>query len=82
MAGKHHLKVVTTNQVGRATVELNGEHVENGVSGVDLHLHVGEVNMATLELVAPTAEIEGEFEVLLREETQALLKRLGWTPPD
>jgi hypothetical protein len=77
----HHLKVTATSQAGHGTVELDGTPIQRGLRGIDLRLHAGEVNAATLELVVPTMDVEGEFEVVLPEETQALLKRLGWTPP-
>ncbi len=77
----HHLRIVTTGQVGQATVELDGQDVSNGLSGLDLRLHVGDLSSATLKLVAPMFEVDGEFQIHLPEETQELLKRLGWTPP-
>ena len=81
MSSLHHLKIATTSPVGRATIELDGEQIQHGVRGVAVRLEVGELNQATLELVAPEVEAEGEFQIMLPEETQDLLKRLGWTPP-
>lgn len=78
--GFHHLKVTTTGQA-RGTVELDGQDISSGLSGLDLRMHVDDLNMVTLELKAPTFEVEGEFVVMLPEEMQAALKRLGWTPP-
>lgn len=78
----HHLKVSSTTGHGHATkVEMDGQPIEQALRGLDLGLHVGELNIATLELLAPVVEFEGEAEVQLPEATQALLKRLGWTPP-
>jgi hypothetical protein len=77
----HHLKLATTSQAGHGTVELDGQEIQNGLVGVELHVHVGEMNSAILELKAPTFEADGEFQIMLPEETQAALKRLGWTPP-
>jgi hypothetical protein len=77
-----HLKMVTKGNFGQATIELDGQEIQRGVCALDLHLVAGEPNRATVELVAPSMEVEGEFEIRLPEETQALLKRLGWTPPD
>lgn len=79
--GAHHLKIATTGPVGTATIELDGARIENGLSGITLHMHVGDLNSATLELVAPTFEVDGEFQIHLPQETQDLLKRLGWLPP-
>jgi hypothetical protein len=80
---QHHLKVTTRNGAGHSTdVELDDQRISSALRGVDLHLKVGELNSATLELFAPAIEFDGEAEVQLPEETQALLKRLGWTPPD
>jgi hypothetical protein len=78
----HHLKVVTTSQLGTAKVELDGEDMAGAFAALELRLRSGEPNLAVVELAIPMADAEGEFEVVLREETQALLKRLGWTPPD
>lgn len=77
----HHLKITTGGRVGQGTVEMDGEEIGPGLLGVDVCLHVRELNTATLELSAPTFEVDGEFQIILPEETQALLKRLGWTPP-
>jgi len=78
--GFHHLKVTMAGQA-RGTVELDGQDISNGLRGVDLRMHVDDLNTAILELKAPTFEVEGEFVVVLPEETQAALKRLGWTSP-
>jgi hypothetical protein len=80
---RHHLKIASASGHGHAThVELDGEPADRGLRGLDLRLHVDELNSATLELFAPSIEFDGETEVRLPEETQALLKRLGWTPPE
>ncbi|HEY5987611.1 MAG TPA: hypothetical protein VIV12_14740 [Streptosporangiaceae bacterium] len=76
-----HLKVTTTSQGGHATVELDGMRMDGALLALGLRVRAGEPNSATLDLYAPTVEAEGEFEVVLPEQTQALLKRLGWTPP-
>jgi len=77
----HHLKVATTGLFGHASVELDGEQIQSVLAGISLHLRGGDPNSATLELLVPTVDADGEFEVMLPEATQALLKRLGWTPP-
>lgn len=77
----HHLKVTVPNgHGGKGAVELDGEQLKK-VVGIALSMRVGELNTATLELLAPEIEVEGKFQVMLPEETQATLKRLGWTPP-
>ena len=79
----HRLKITSPSGHGHATkVELDGQEIGPGLRGVDLRLHVDEFNSATLELYAPVIELDGEAEIHLPEDTQALLKRLGWTPPD
>jgi hypothetical protein len=79
----HHLKVTTTNGAGpTAVVELDGQRIEGALSGLEMRLNVKDINRAALELAAPVIEFDGKAEVFLPEETQALLKRLGWTPPD
>ena len=78
----HHLKVVTQGQYGQAIVELDGQQIQNGLQALSLDLAGGEPNRATLDLRAPTVEFDGQVEVHLPEEARALLKRLGWTPPE
>jgi hypothetical protein len=82
MSASRHLKVTTKGAFGQATIELDGEEIQNGLRRVALELEAGEVNQATLELLAPVIEVVGEFRIHLPEETRAALKRLGWTPPE
>jgi hypothetical protein len=49
----YRLKVTTTGQIGQGTVELDGQDISEGLTGIDLRLHAGELNAATLELKAP-----------------------------
>ena len=82
MSTFRHLKVVTKSQIGQADVEMDGESQTGTLKAITLRVEAGEVNKATLELRAPTFEVDGEFEVLLSEDDQVLLKHLGWTPPE
>jgi hypothetical protein len=78
----HHLKIASTTGHGHATtVELDGQPINRGLRGLDLRLNVDAINEATLELFAPVVEFDGEAEIHVPEETQVLLKRLGWTAP-
>jgi hypothetical protein len=83
MSAFHHLKVATKGQLGsHVEIQLNGEDIAGGVRALRIDMEAGDVNAATLELLAPTYEVDGEFQVYLPEETQAALKQLGWTPPE
>jgi hypothetical protein len=74
---------VRLSGMGMGTASLDGHSIENTVSGIDLHAQVGEPVTATLHLAGGLpVDIETEAEVHLPEETQALLKRLGWAPPE
>jgi hypothetical protein len=77
---RHRLKI-NASAWATGEVELGGQRIENEVRAIDIHLRAGEVNTAVLDLLAVPADIEGIFEVKLTEETQTLLKRLGWIPP-
>jgi len=69
--------------LGIGTASLDGHSIENAVSGIDFHVQVGEPTTAVLQLVGGLpVDVEAEVEAQLPEETQALLKRLGWTPPE
>jgi hypothetical protein len=65
----------------QSTVELDGDDITHGLRSVVLRLNAGDLVTAELELIYLDAEFEGQAKVILPEETQALLKRLGWTPP-
>lgn len=83
MGDLRQLKIACPSGFGRpATVELDGESIEHGLRGVVLRIDADEVVTAELDLLYLDAEFEGQAKVVLPEETQAVLKRLGWTPPD
>jgi hypothetical protein len=65
----------------QGTVELDGESITHGLRGIVLHLNAGDLVTAQLDLLYLDAEFEGHAKVILPEDTQTLLKRLGWTPP-
>ncbi|HEV8653112.1 MAG TPA: hypothetical protein VG276_27900 [Actinomycetes bacterium] len=76
------LKITAPTGFGRpATVELDGEPIGQDLRGVDLRIDADEIVTATLHLLHVASEFNGQAAVTLPEETQALLKRLGWTPP-
>jgi hypothetical protein len=82
MADRQQLRLHFPGGFARGgTVELGGHRVEDEISSLDLHARAGEVITATLELFGTPVDLEAEVEVRLPESTQALLKRLGWTPP-
>jgi hypothetical protein len=79
----HRLKVTNPGAFGHQTVvELDGLDVSGALRGFDLNVSVSDLNTARLFLSAPAFEVEGEYRVALDEDSQALLKRLGWTPPE
>lgn len=84
MSGLHHLKISAPK--GHAaigtTVELDGVRIENALRAVDLHLAVDDITTATLDVVYFAGEFVGDAKVVVPEETRALLKQLGWTPPE
>jgi hypothetical protein len=76
------LKISCPSGIGdHAKVELNGEEIGQDVRGIVLRLQPGYVVTAQLDLIYLGGEFEGQAQVVLPEDTQALLKRLGWTPP-
>ena len=79
----HQLKITAGQMGGPGTVvELDGQEIQRALVGLDYHLRAGDPTAVTLDVFAPEVVVAGEVEVRLREETQALLKRLGWTPPE
>lgn len=65
----------------QGTVELDGESITHGLRGIVLRLNAGDLVTAELDLLYLDAEYEGQAKVVIPEETQLLLKRVGWTPP-
>ncbi|MFI9339977.1 hypothetical protein ACIG0D_01675 [Streptomyces sp. NPDC052773] len=65
---------------GRGEVILDGERVE-GVRGITFGARVDEMALVVLDVLVPTAQIDGEMIVTVPERTAETLIALGWTPP-
>jgi hypothetical protein len=65
----------------KSTVRLNGQDIAGCLGGFDLLGRPGPDTTLTLHIVAPEVTVKGEMQVLLSDQTRALLLGLGWTPP-
>lgn len=64
-------------------VELDGVDVSAGVYAVELHVEANhEPARVTLHLGAVSTDVETEGKLHITSSTIALLKQLGWTPPE
>jgi hypothetical protein len=75
-----HLKITSSGSGFGTIVELDGQRT-SGIRAIDLRLDAENVNQATLEVLAPAVEFDGEARVSLSGDQVDLLKKLGWTPP-
>ncbi len=76
------LKITCPSGIAQtSTVDLDGDDITQGLRSVVLRLNAGDLVTAEFELIYLDTEFEGQAKVILPEDTQALLKRLGWTPP-
>jgi hypothetical protein len=82
MATRQQL-TIRVSGFGVGTASLDDHSLDHAIVGLDLHVRAGEPTTAVLHLAGGfPADVEAEAEVRLPEEIQALLKRLGWTPPE
>lgn len=79
-----HLKIDSPEGKSHAgtKVELDGEQITTSLTGIDLHVGLDYSVVTATLAVFTRAQFEGKARPILSEETQTLLKRLGWTPPD
>jgi hypothetical protein len=79
----HSLRVASRGP-WNARVELDGLDVSNAVESVAVTYRFGESPTAVLKLAGlPDAQAAAEdTEIVLPDETRALLVALGWTPPE
>jgi hypothetical protein len=78
------LKISAPSGHGRGEgtgVELDGKPIGRLLRGIDLHLDVDDFTTATLHVLRVGVEFDGKASVVLDEDTQVMLKQLGWTPP-
>lgn len=63
-------------------VRLEGRDITPSLRGISLQMgNAGLAPELTLDLHCPSATVNGVMQVLLSDDTQALLLSLGWTPP-
>ncbi|HEY9473386.1 MAG TPA: hypothetical protein VIS06_05965 [Mycobacteriales bacterium] len=73
------VKITNANRVD-GEVSLDGESISDAVRGLTLTMCAGDIPTLTLDVVADVL-FDGQTDVVIPEETRALLVRLGWTPP-
>jgi hypothetical protein len=79
---QRHLKITCPDGVAQhGSVHLDGDDISHGLRSVVLRMNAGDLVTAELDLVYLDAEFEGQAKVIVPEDTQAVLKWLGWTPP-
>jgi hypothetical protein len=62
---------------------LDGQDVSHGVRGVTLNHTIGHMPELEIDVVALDAStMEGEARIIIPEATAAVLKAIGWTPPE
>lgn len=77
----HDLKIESPTGAGAVTkVSINGEP-SLGITGLTLNIDADGINTAELRLVYIPAGFEGKAEITIPMETEAVLVKLGWTPP-
>lgn len=77
---RQHVKITSTGKGGR--IEVDGEDVSSGLSGVSVRLDPRELAEVEFHLHLPTVEIDGEYEVRMADATWDTLRSLGWTSPE
>ena len=78
-----HLKIACPSGLAHnTTVELDGQSITRSLRGIVLRAEVGDMVTAELDLRYLAAEFDGQAKAVLPDETQAVLKQLGWTPPE
>lgn len=73
---------IRLGEPGLATIEIDGQDVSDAIRGFTLTSQVGNRHQLTLDLLIDTGEADGEVQAHIPDATAALLRSLGWTPPD
>lgn len=79
------LEITNKGVVGcDTTIRLDGIEIQNVLRRVRLDMQLGEIATAELEVVAwETTEVATDsVRVVVADESQDLLIKLGWTPPE
>jgi hypothetical protein len=78
----HHVRILQDSNRLTYTVAVDGKQIEDIVTSMRLEVHkAGEPPTLTIDFIS-TADYIGTARVELEEQTKALLKQLGWTPPE
>lgn len=66
---------------GRGSITVDGIDWSNAVQGVRFSSKVGDTNLMTVYLSAPSVSGKWDTTVALPIEVEEVLIQLGWTPP-
>lgn len=67
---------------GYGQVKLNGEDISDSVKGFEVLANAGDTNRVILHVHVHEFHVDGEAEVSVPPRTEAVLRSLGWTPPE
>lgn len=75
--------LITGKSIGHG-IEVDGRDIANLVTEADIHIEGAALPAVRLTLVVPPADfvLNSAATVTLDDETAAVLKLLGWTPPE
>ena len=82
MRHQYTFKVGPGVKPGTTVVELDGADITKLTTGVVVSYAVGQIPRVELDVLAFEATSDaGLAEIVLSEDTRALLVKFGWTPP-
>lgn len=80
--GPRHLRIAGDGRPGSTQIELDGRDITHALTGLNLVLGVDRMPTAVLSLAVFDTSTEIAADVLVPQETRALLEQLGWTAPN
>lgn len=72
---------ISVSSTGTGSVVVDGVDVSSKTAALELRVRPGHLTELSLDLRPRTVTVAGEVAVVLGDELQALLIKLGWTPP-